>query len=139
MSIKDKINEDFIQAYKEKNMVKKNFLAVLKGAFQLNESKESKVTEKNIIKSFEKGLLENIEASIKLNIDYSAIETELEFLKPYIPVNLTEDEIRVLVKEMISFESSENQGFLIGQFNKANSDRDFDNKIVGLIIREELA
>jgi hypothetical protein len=42
------------------------------------------------------------------------------------------------VKEMLSFESSTNQGFLIGQFNKANADKDFDNKVVGVIINEEL-
>ena len=39
MSLKEQINADFLAAYKNKEMAKKNFLGVLKGSIQTKEGK----------------------------------------------------------------------------------------------------
>ena len=51
---------------------------------------------------------------------------------------MTEDEIRFIVKHIISVSTNKNQGFLMGTFNKENVGKAFDNKIVSKIIQEEL-
>jgi uncharacterized protein YqeY len=130
-----------MDAYKNKDMKKKDFLGVLKGMIQTNEGKQIISTDENvlkIIKSIEKGVIENIEGRKKSGLDVSEQELELSYIKPYQPTLMTEDEIRFIVKHIISVSTNKNQGFLMGTFNKENVGKAFDNKIVSKIIQEEL-
>jgi uncharacterized protein YqeY len=143
MILKEKINADFMEAYKSKDMEKKNFLGVLKGAIQTQEGKQIESTDENVlkvIKALEKGIVETIESKIKIGQDPSKSELELSYLKPYMPTLMNEDEIRSIVKEIVSREGiNKNQGFLMGMFNKEQKGKAFDNKAVSKIINEELA
>ena len=141
MTLKERINIDFMDAYKNKDMKKKDFLGVLKGMIQTNEGKQIISTDENvlkIIKSIEKGVIENIEGRKKSGLDVSEQELELSYIKPYQPTLMTEYEIRFIVKHIISVSANKNQGFLMGIFNKENVGKAFDNKIVSKIIQEEL-
>jgi hypothetical protein len=143
MNLKERINADFMEAYKSKNMEKKNFLGVLKGAIQTQEGKQIESTDENVlkvIKAFEKGITETIEGKKKIGQDPIKEETELSFLQPYLPTLMNEDEVRSIVKEIVSREGiNKNQGFLMGTFNKEQKGKAFDNKMVSKIINEELA
>lgn len=143
MTIKERINADFLEAYKAKDMLKKNFLGVLKGAIQTQEGNSILPTDENVlkvIKSLEKGILENIEGRKAMSLDISEQELELSYIKPYQPTLMSEDEIRVLVKDMLNTSESLvlNVGFLTGVFNKQNKGKAFDNKVVSKIIQEQL-
>jgi uncharacterized protein YqeY len=142
MNLKERINADFMEAYKSKNMEKKNFLGVLKGAIQTQEGKQIESTDENVlkvIKAFEKGITETIEGKKKIGQDPIKEETELSFLQPYLPTLMNEDEVRSIVKEIVSREGiNKNQGFLMGTFNKEQKGKAFDNKMVSKIINEEL-
>jgi uncharacterized protein YqeY len=124
-------------------MEKKNFLGVLKGALQTQEGKQIESTDENVlkvIKSFEKGINETIEGKIKLQLDIEEQKLELSYLQPYLPTLMGEDEIRLIVKEIVSREDiNKNQGFLMGLFNKEQKGKAFDNKTVSKIINKELA
>jgi len=143
MILKEKINADFMEAYKSKDMEKKNFLGVLKGAIQTQEGKQIESTDENVlkvIKALENGIVETIESKIKIGQDTIKYELELSYLKPYMPTLMSEDEIRSIVKEIVSREGiNKNQGFLMGLFNKEQKGKAFDNKSVSKIINEELA
>jgi len=143
MILKEKINADFMEAYKSKDMEKKNFLGVLKGAIQTQEGKQIESTDENVlkvIKALENGIVETIESKIKIGQDTIKSELELSYLKPYMPTLMSEDEIRSIVKEIVSREGiNKNQGFLMGLFNKEQKGKAFDNKSVSKIINEELA
>jgi uncharacterized protein YqeY len=140
--LKEKINNDFMEAYKAKNMEKKNFLGVLKGAIQTQEGKMIESTDENVlkvIKALEKGLIETIESKNRIAQDPSKVETELSYLQPYLPSLMSEDEIRYVVKELLNREGiNKNLGFLMGMFNKEQRGKSFDNKAVSKIINEEL-
>jgi len=142
MMLKEKINNDFMEAYKAKNMEKKNFLGVLKGAIQTQEGKMIESTDENVlkvIKALEKGLIETIESKNRIGQDPSKVETELSYLQPYLPSLMSEDEIRYVVKELLNREGiNKNLGFLMGMFNKEQRGKSFDNKAVSKIINEEL-
>jgi uncharacterized protein YqeY len=143
MSLKERINTDFMEAYKAKNMEKKNFLGVLKGAIQTQEGKMIESTDENvmkIIKAFEKGIKETLEGKTKLGEDTEQQKNELFFLQDYLPTLMSEDEVRGIVKEILSRDGiNRNQGFLMGTFNKEQNGKGFDNKSVSKIIMEELA
>jgi len=143
MSLKEKINADFMEAYKTKNFEKKNFLGVLKGAIQTQEGKLIPSTDENVlkvVKSFEKGINETIEAKKKLGQDVTEQTAELSYLQAYLPTLMSEDEIRVIVDELVSRDGiNKNQGFLMGVFNKEQKGKSFDNKVVNRIILEKIA
>jgi uncharacterized protein YqeY len=142
MTLKEKINADFMEAYKSKDMEKKNFLGVLKGAIQTQEGKQIESTDENVlkvIKAFEKGINETIESKTKIGDDVSQQLMEKKYLEVYMPALMSEEEIRGVVKEFLSRENiTRNQGFLMGLFNKEQKGKGFDNKTVSKIITEEL-
>ena len=141
MTIKEKINTDFLEAYKNKDMFKKNFLGVIKGSIQTNEGKMIESTDENVLKllkSIEKGLNENLTHRKKSGLDFSEQERELQFLSVYLPQNMSESEIAVIVDKMIESNGSSNVGPLMGLFNKENKGKSFDNKLVNQIISERL-
>ena len=142
MTLKEKINADFMEAYKSKDMEKKNFLGVLKGAIQTQEGKQIESTDENVlkvIKAFEKGINETIESKTKIGEDVSQQLTEKKYLEVYMPALMSDDEIRGVVKEFLSRDGvNKNQGFLMGLFNKEQKGKGFDNKTVSKIISEEL-
>lgn len=142
MLLKEKINADFMEAYKNKDMEKKNFLGVVKGAIQTQEGKSIESTDENVlkvIKSVEKGINQTIESLKGEGADTSAQEKELSFLKPYLPTLMSEIDVRTIVKEIVSRPINKNIGLLMGTFVKENKGKGFDIKVVNKIIQEEIA
>jgi uncharacterized protein YqeY len=145
MTIKEQIEADFMTAYKAKDMAKKNFLGVLRGAIKKQETQETKPLESTdenvlkVIKSMEKGILENIEGRKASSLDIAEQELELTYIKPYQPAQMSEDEIRVNIHQVIIESGETNAGKIMGLFNKTFAGKAFDNKIVSKLIKEELA
>ena len=141
MILKDIIKKDFLAAYKAKEMKKKNFLGLIKGAIETEEGKAILPSDEvvlAIIKSLEKGLKTTIDAKEKLGQDVSSEKEELSWLEPYKPTLMPEDEVRTIIKEILSRENaSTNHGFLMGRFHKEQNGKAFDASMVIKIIREE--
>lgn len=140
MTIKERINADFMEAYKAKDMKKKDFLGVLKGAIQTQEGKMIESTDENVlkvIKSFEKGIVESIEMRKSVSLDVTEQEAELSFIKVYQPASMSDDEITSILTDIISRVPNKNEGTVMGFFNKENKGKVFDNKAV-LVIAKKL-
>lgn len=142
MTLKERINADFLEAFKSGNRVKKDFLGVIKGTIQTNEGKLIESTDENVLKvlkSIEKGIVETLESNKKIGADTSVQEAELSFITPYLPELMSEDVIREKVRLIIIESGNKNMGALMGMFNKQNAGQAFDNKVVSQIIKEEIA
>ncbi len=143
MTLKEKINADFMEAYKAKDMKKKDFLGVVKGSIQTQESKAGFETNDTgylkVIKSIEKGIVETLEGNKKIGADFSEQELELSYLKPYLPELMSEVEIRNNIHQVIIDSGETNMGKIMGLFNKTFAGKAFDNKLVAQLIKEELA
>ena len=146
MELNEQINKDFMEAFKAKDMAKKNFLGVLKGAISNNTEggKTIPPTDENVIKvikSLEKSINENITQRKSQVLDVSEQELELSYIAPYKPEELSEDELKTIIKEILGRDGIKlNIGFLMGTFNKENrGGKAFDNKLVMSIIEGELA
>ena len=130
MTLKEQINSDFITAFKNKETEKKNFLGVVKGEIQNEEGRTGSVSDEkvlSILKKLEKSLVQtNTPDSLR----------ELEVLKPYLPVMMSESRIDEIVSNYVK-NGLTNVGQIMGEFNK-----DFkglaDNKIVSEIAKKHL-
>lgn len=125
MTLEERIKSDFILAYKEKNMDKKNFLGVLKGEIENMKGKGIEVNSDSVL-----AVVKKMEKSLKMTNDEQA-KKELTFLEPYLPKLLSEEEIRNIIskndmksiKEIMQFFNTHHKGLV-------------DNSLVARIARE---
>lgn len=133
MTIEQKINLQFMTAYKEKNMDLKNFLGVLKGEME-TQKKNIKVDTLSdeesikILNKFAKGIKENIQIS-----NDEKFHKELEIVESFLPKELTREEIEQKIDELISYAVSN-----IGDIMKGFAQLSADKKIVSEIAKSKL-
>jgi uncharacterized protein YqeY len=132
MTLKERINADFMIAFKAKEMERKNFLGVVKGEIQNEEGRGSTATDEvvlSILKKIEKSLIQtNTEESLG----------ELEYIKPYLPKMMEAEEIETIILGYYNDKGLSNMGDMMKEFN-ANFKGKADNKLVSSIINKTIA
>ena len=131
MSLKERINEDFMAAFKAKEMNKKNFLGVVKGEIQNEVGRSGKDDDETVM-----GILKKIEKSLKQTNTAESL-AELEYIKPYLPIMMGEERIREILHNYKS-NGLNNVGQMMGEFNKTFKGM-ADNAVVSKIVKEVLA
>lgn len=149
MTLKEQIQADFTQAFKEKNTVKKSALGMLKSKITEAEkmqgagvSLEDSTVMKVVITSV-KQRKQSIEEFKKAGReDMVAAETaEMEVLMTYMPPQMTEEELRSRVSWVLSQEELKDAprnkkiGMATGQMNKSWNGL-FDSKMLQQILNE---
>ena len=131
MNLKEQINADFMIAFKAKDMDKKNFLGVVKGEIQNEESRNGGVTDESVM-----NILKKMEKSLKQTNTAESL-AELEYIKPYLPTLMDETLIRSII-ESYKNTGVNNVGQMMGAFNKEYKGK-ADNALVSKIVKEVLA
>jgi uncharacterized protein YqeY len=131
MTLKERINADFMLAFKNKDMSKKNFLGVIKGEIQTEEGRTGVATDEVVL-----GILKKMEKSLTQTNTPESLK-ELEYIKPYLPQLMSREQVISLIKEMIN-NGHDNMGKIMKQFNTEYSGK-ADNKIVSEVTKELLA
>ena len=128
MNLKEEINADFLEAFKAKDMVKKNFLGLLKGEIQNEEGRGTVTTDETVM-----SILRKMEKSLKQTNTTESLG-ELKYLEPYLPKLMSEDKIRTIILEYKS-EGFNNVGQIMSRFNREYKGL-ADMKLVSDIIAE---
>jgi len=108
MTLKEKIDQDFIEAYKNKDTDKVSVLRMLKSAiknFEINEKHPSSDDDiLKVLKKEAKQRRDSIEEYGKAGrpdlIDQE--EKELKLLNEYLPAQLSPDEVRIEVEKIVA-------------------------------------
>jgi len=130
MTLKEKINADFMSAFKNKETDKKNFLGVVKGEIQNEEGRSGEITDEGVM-----NILRKMEKSLKQTNTSESLQ-ELEYIKPYLPQLMGEEQIREIISGYKT-NGLNNVGQMMGEFNK-NYKGMADNKLVSQVIKEML-
>lgn len=128
MKLIERISADFMTAYKNKEMEKKDFLGVLK----TEVTKESKTPEDAYVVGKIKSMIKNAAATNSLN------ESELEILNGYLPTQLDESKLTTIVSEFVSNNDGANVGSIMG-FLKKNYDGQYDGSVASAVAKTVLA
>lgn len=131
MKLISRINEDFMLAYKAKEMEKKDFLGVLK----TEVTKESKTPEDGYVVGKIKSMIKNAESTNSLS------EMELTILNDYLPKQMGVNEIKQIVIDFVN-ENNINSPKEMGKvmsYLKTNFDGQYDGKVASNLIKEVLA
>lgn len=128
MTLKERINADYMTAFKTKNAVAKNLLSVIKGEIQTIEKNtlteslpDAEVTK--ILAKTRKSLEET-----RSKFPSEQITEEIFIVESYLPTDMTEAEISVKVQELIEGGASS-----IGDIMKAFAGLQADKKKVSAI------
>jgi uncharacterized protein YqeY len=134
--LKQKINDDYIAAFKKKDNLKKNLLGTIKGEIQ-NQEKNLMVenlSDDNIIK-----ILTKVSKSIKEMAEKSSGENqknaiqELEIVQNYLPKQMDENEINNKIDELINSGISN-----LGDIMKSFSNLPADKKLVSQLYNSKI-
>jgi len=122
----EKINKDFMDAYKAKDMDRKNFLGLVKGEVTKDSKEPSDKEVTKALKKFEKSLQSAIEANSTRDVQPGWNETnELNIIQSYLPKQMSEEEIDAKLKEVVDGGASH-----IGQIMGAFKGLEVDMKLV---------
>ena len=126
--MKERINKDFMEAFKSGDKVRKNFLGLIKGEIQSEEKRGGNVNVDAILKKMEKSLKQtNTTESL----------AKLEILKEYLPDMLSEIEVSKNITSYIYEEGCDNLGKIMAAFNRDYKGR-VDNKLVSQLAKIQL-
>ena len=145
--MKKKLLEDLKEAMKEKNEIKKNAIQVVRaGILQIEKDKGIELTDEQIIELISKEVKKRKDSIA----DYekggredlvNQINEEISYLEKYLPKQLTEEEITVIVKQIIA-ELGATTMKDMGKVMKAAKEKmgvTADGKTINKVVKENLA
>ncbi|MDK2918298.1 MAG: uncharacterized protein PWQ37_1031 [Candidatus Petromonas sp.] len=147
MSLKDKLMQDLKTAMKEKNKIKKSVITMIRAAIKQYEvDNRTEINDDGVIEIIAKQLKQKKDAIEEFKkgdrqdlVDET--EKEIEILLQYLPKQLSEDEIRVIVKETIekhNASSPKDMGKVMGALMPKMKGK-ADGKLVSKIVKELLS
>lgn len=126
MTLKERINADYMTAFKAKDTIAKNLLSVIKGEIQTIEknTQTESMTDEEVIKILAKTRKSLEETRSKFPSDQ--VTEEIFIVESYLPKQMSVEEIEDKVRQLIS-DGVNN----IGMVMKAFTDLPADKKVVG--------
>ena len=145
--LKEKLLEDFKNAMKEKDELKKNTIMMkISAILQIEKDTQKELSENEILEIIAKELkkrketLSDIEKSGRDDL-ISEVNNEIAIIKAYLPEELSKEEVEKIVAEAIkeSGATSIKEMGKVMQIAKAKTAGRADNKMLSDLIRSSLA
>jgi len=146
MSLKETLLQDMKEAMKNKDAVRKNTVQLIRaGVLQIEKDKQIELDDEGVLDVIAKELkkrrdsLPDFEKSGRADL-IENLNKEIEVLLGYLPKQLTEDEIKVIVEEAVKesgASSMKDMGKVMGLITPKVKGR-ADNKIVSTFVKQML-
>ena len=128
MTLKERINADYMTAFKAKDTTAKNLLSVIKGEIQTIEKNTGveSMSDEDVLKIIAKTKKSLDETNSKFPSDQTS--AELAIVEAYLPKQMSESEIELRIKQLIEEGASS-----IGDIMKSFAALPADKKVVSSI------
>lgn len=100
--LKETVNENIKLAMKAKDKNKLNALRYLKKLFIENDTSKKPINEMDIVIGHVKKLKDSLEMYPKESEQYENLLAEIDVLNEYMPKQMSEDEVKSLIKEIVN-------------------------------------
>jgi len=133
MNLKEQISKDYMTAFKERNVVAKNLLSVVKGEIQTIEKNTGVdcLSDAEVIKILNK-TAKSLKEVITTSGDAES-KTQLEMIEALLPAAMTREDVVVKVSALVA-SGITNVGGIMKEFATLQVDR----KVVSEVIKEVL-
>ena len=145
--LKEKLLQDFKEAMKEKNELKKNTIMMVRAAIlQIEKDTQKELNDDAILEILAKEIkkrkdsLEDIEKSGREDL-IKQVNDEMAIIKAYLPKELSLEELEKIIEEVIAetgATSMKDMGKVM-QAAKAQTAGRADNKIINEIVKKKLS
>ena len=145
--LKEKLLQDFKEAMKEKNKLKKNTIMMVRAAIlQIEKDTQKELNDDAILEILAKEIkkrkdsLEDIEKSGREDL-IKQVNDEMAIIKAYLPKELSLEELEKIIEEVIAetgATSMKDMGKVM-QAAKAKTAGRADNKVINEIVKEKLS
>lgn len=145
--LKEQLMEDFKNAMREKNELKKNTITMIRSAIlQVEKDTQKEMTENEIIEIISKELKKRRETLVDIEKSgredmIASVNEEIAIIKAYLPEELSREEIEKIIVETIAEVGATTMKEMgkVMQAVKPKVAGRADNRIVNEIVREKLA
>lgn len=134
MTLKEKINKDYMEAFKSKNAIAKSLLSVIKGDIQTVEKNinSDSLSDEDVMKILLK-TSKSLKETISLSNDSNS-KLELEILESYLPKQMSREDILSKINELISSGIS-NIGGIMKEFSSLPADKKLVSEVAKEVIK----
>lgn len=136
MTLKEKINKDYLEAFKAKNTVAKNLLSVIKGEIQTIEKNTgvANLSDENVTKILNKSVKSLKETLSSVSGEKAeSFQVELNIVESYLPKQLSIEEIQSKIDTLVA-SGVKNMGQIMKEFSTLPADK----KIVSELAKKSL-
>ena len=133
----DRVSADIKEAMKKKDKERLSVLRYLKSMLLENKTSKKPVPELEVAILHNKKLRDSIVTYPEGSEQRTSIANEMEFLKPYLPEQITEDDVKALIKEIISAMDAPNMGMVMKELSPKIKGQ-FDGKLANQFVKDAL-
>ncbi len=134
----DRINTDIKNAMKSKEKEKLMALRYLKSMLIENKTASKPKAELDVVISYHKKLKDSVSSYPEGSEAITKIQTELTFLQPYLPAQLTQAEVQSMIDKIKAENDGCNMGVIMKVLQPEIKGR-FDGKQASEMVKESLA
>lgn len=133
--IKEKINQDYLEAFKSRNTVAKNLLSVVKGEIQTVEKNTGtdSLSDEAVLKILNK-TAKNLKETISLSGDEKS-KIELSIIELYLPKQMSYEEVEAKILEIVST-GGNNIGSIMKEFSSLSADKQMVSEVAKKILTQ---
>lgn len=136
MTLKEKINKDYLEAFKAKNTVAKNLLSVIKGEIQTIEKNTGveNLSDEDVTKILNKSVKSLKETLSSVSGEKAeSVQLELNIVEAYLPKQLSVEEIQSKIDALVA-SGVKNMGQIMKEFSTLPADK----KLVSELVKKSL-
>ncbi len=133
----ERINNDIKDAMKNKQKDRLEVLRYLKAMLIENKTSKSPKAELDVVIGHHKKLKDSMDAYPEGSEQRTKISAELEFLSPYLPEQMNEEEVVKLIADIASKLDNPNMGGIMKDLSPAIKGK-FDGKRASQLVQEHL-
>lgn len=132
MTLKEKINKDYLEAFKAKNTVAKNLLSVIKGEIQTIEKNTgvTNLSDEDVTKILNKSVKSLKETLSSVSGEKAeSVQFELNIVESYLPKQLSVEEIQSKIDALVA-SGVKNMGQIMKEFSTLPADKKLVSELV---------
>ncbi len=131
----DQVTSDIKEAMKAKEKERLNALRYLKSLLLENKTSKNPKPELDVVVAHQKKLKDSMEAYPTESEQRQKISEEIEFLKPYLPTPMTEEDVRKIISDILSKMEKPHIGMIMKELSPQIKGK-FDGKAANKIVQE---
>ncbi|MBF0315396.1 MAG: GatB/YqeY domain-containing protein [Oligoflexia bacterium] len=136
-SLLEQVSQDIKEAMKNQEKERLSALRMLKSALIENKTAAAPRAEIEVVVSYSKKIRDSLESYPEADLMREKLTREIAYIKVYMPQEMSEQEVRILINEIMTTVGAKNAGMVMKELSPKIKGR-FDGKRANALVQELL-